>query len=396
MFHQPATEHALRRRLAENPLVSLSTGHRFIGIFDSDERGVSASVAAPDGLEYRVRARFLVGADGGASLVRRIAGIELFDYGFEEPWIVVDATAADESGLPQHAVQICDPRRPTTVMPMSPGRRRWEFMLLAGEQADEMLEDSRIAQLLASHVRPNQVEVVRKAVYLFHGLVAKKWRVGPVLLAGDSAHQMPPFMGQGMCSGLRDAANLAWKLALVCKHSVDPALLDTYQTEREPQVRHIIERAIEMGRIVCTLDGEVARARDEQMLRARSVGVSIALPSLPGIVDGFVTATPMAGELFPQPRAHLANGSEGRLDDLMGHEFWLISRRTIGESLPHLKAVQLGVDLFDDGTIDNWLRKADAEAVLIRPDRYVYGTGSQAALVDSLRALLANELPATP
>jgi 3-(3-hydroxy-phenyl)propionate hydroxylase len=102
----------------------------------------------------------------------------------------------------------------------------------------------------------------------------------------------------------------------------------------------------------------------------------------------------MAGELFPQPRAHLANGSEGRLDDLMGHEFWLISRRTIGESLPHLKAVQLGVDLFDDGTIDNWLRKADAEAALIRPDRYVYGTGSQAALVHSLRALLANAMSA--
>jgi 3-(3-hydroxy-phenyl)propionate hydroxylase len=197
-----------------------------------------------------------------------------------------------------------------------------------------------------------------------------------------------------MCSGLRDAANLAWKLALVCKYRVDPALLDTYQTEREPHVRYIIEKAIEMGRIVCTLDGEVARARDEQMLRGGSGGVSIAMPSLPGIVGGFVSATPMAGELIPQPRAHLANGREGRVDDLMGHEFWLISRRTIGESLPHLKAVQLGVDLFDDGTIDNWLRKADAEAALIRPDRYVYGTGSQAALVHSLRALLANAMSA--
>jgi 3-(3-hydroxy-phenyl)propionate hydroxylase len=102
----------------------------------------------------------------------------------------------------------------------------------------------------------------------------------------------------------------------------------------------------------------------------------------------------MAGALFPQPRAQLANGRQGRLDDLMGHEFWLISRSAIGASLPHLKGVQIGADLFDDGTIEHWLRKADAEAALIRPDRYVYGTGSQAALVDSLRTLLANELPA--
>ncbi len=391
MFHQPAMEHALRRRLARNPHIKISMGHCLTGISHNGDQGACAIVAAADGAEYRVQARFIVGADGGASLVRRLAGIELFDYGFEEPWIVVDTVAADESGLPPHGVQICDPRRPTTVMPMSPGHRRWEFMLLPGEQADQMLEDSRIAELLSTQVRPNQVEVVRKAVYLFHGLVAKNWRVGSVLLAGDSAHQMPPFMGQGMCSGLRDAANLAWKLALVCKDRIDPTLLDTYQIEREPHVRYIIERAIEMGRIVCTLDTQAAHVRDEQMMNT-GAGLSGSLPGLPGIVDGFVTRTPMAGQLFPQPWAKLASSREGRLDDLMGHEFWLVSKGSVaGESLPHLKAVQIGADLFDDGTIETWLQKAGAEAALIRPDRYVYGTGGARELADALRALLANQ-----
>ena len=389
-FHQPAMEHALRRRFARNPRITVSTGHSLVAISDHNERGVTATVAAPGGREYRVHARFIVGADGGGSLVRRIAGIELFDYGFEEPWIVVDTIAADESGLPEHGVQICDPARPTTVMPMSPGRRRWEFMLRPGERADEMIEDSRIAALLSTQVRPGQVEVVRKAVYLFHGLVAKKWRAGSVLLAGDAAHQMPPFMGQGMCSGLRDAANLAWKLALVCKDRVDPALLDTYQIEREPQVRHIIETAIEMGRIICTLDPQAASIRDQQMTAGGRM--SGPAPGLPGIVDGFVARTPMAGQIFPQPRARLANGPEGRLDDLMGHEFWLISRSAIaGVSLPHLRAVQIGADLFDDGTIEDWLRKAGVEAALVRPDRYVYGTGNGATLADDLRGLLANQ-----
>ncbi|HUO04124.1 MAG TPA: bifunctional 3-(3-hydroxy-phenyl)propionate/3-hydroxycinnamic acid hydroxylase [Candidatus Binataceae bacterium] len=388
-FHQPAMEIALRRRLAEFPQIKTLTGHTLTGISANDPNGVTVTVSAPDGREYSVRARFLVGADGGASLVRRLAGIEVFDYGFEESWIVVDTIVKDESGLPSYGLQICDPARPTTVMPMSPGRRRWEFMLLPGESAEEMLADANIAKLLATQVRPNQAEVVRKAVYTFHGLVARRWRDGSILLAGDAAHQMPPFMGQGMCSGLRDAANLAWKLALVCKEQADPALLDTYQIEREPHVRFIIERAIEMGRIICTLDPNAARIRDDQMIGRDSASPSAVPPDLPPISGGFVSTTAMAGTLFPQSHARLRDGRQGRLDDLMGHEFWLVSKGSIEtESMPHLKVVQIGADLVDDGTVEEWLRRAGAEAALVRPDRYVYGTGAARELLSSLRNLI--------
>jgi len=390
MFHQPAMELALRKRLRRDSHVEVQTGCRFVDLLENDERGVSAVVAGPDDHAERVSARFMVGADGGASLVRRAAGLELFDYGFEEPWLVIDTIAHDESDLPQYGLQICDPTRPTTVMPMSPGRRRWEFMLLPGEQPQEMLDDSRIARLLSAQTRPGQVEVIRKAVYEFHGLVAKDWRSASVLIAGDAAHQMPPFMGQGMCSGLRDAANLAWKIALIIKAGIDPALLDTYQIEREPHVRHIIERAIHMGRVVCTLDQEVARQRDAEMIASRDAKQAETLPGLPALKAGFIAATPLAGELFPQPMARLANGSEGRLDDLLGNEFWLISGNRLDcKPISHVKALRLGYDLFDDGTIEEWLGQANAESVIVRPDRYVFATGNAAVLANILRSTLA-------
>jgi 3-(3-hydroxy-phenyl)propionate hydroxylase len=391
MFHQPAMEHVLRERLASQALVTVSTGHQLTAISRNDDRGVQAIVRDANGAEYQVRARFMVGADGGASTARRLAGIELFDYGFEEPWIVIDTIATDEEGLAPHGVQICDPPRPTTIMPMSPGRRRWEFMLLPGERPEETLQDARIAELMRGHARPGQVEVIRRAVYVFHGLVAREWRAGSVLLAGDAAHQMPPFMGQGMCSGLRDAANLAWKLALVVKDNLDASLLDTYQVEREPHVRHIIERAIEMGRIVCTLDADAALARDRHLIGNTRLGS--ALPGLPGITSGFVSHTAKAGELLPQPFVRLGDQRIARLDDLMGHEFWLVSRTPVDMVAPppHLKAIQLGKDILDDGTIDDWLAKGGAEAVIVRPDRYVFATGSPSTLTDELRARMVRK-----
>jgi len=389
MFHQPAVELALRRRLAGYSHVEVRTGTRLMDILTNNESGICALLEDPNGHQGRVFARFLIGADGGASTVRRLIGVKLSDYGFEEPWLVIDAVCNDETGLPPYGLQICDPARPTTVMPMGPGRRRWEFMLLPGEEPEEMLEDEKIAALLERQAQPGQVEVVRKAVYEFHGLVAERWRRGSVLLAGDAAHQMPPFLGQGMCSGIRDAANLSWKLALTIKDRIDAGLLDTYQIEREPHVRDIIERAIEMGRVICTVDPEVAKNRDAAMLRSRQSGRSDPLPRLPGIKQGFVTATPLAGELFLQPQARLRNGSKGRLDDLLGLEFWLISKTPVDSiSMEHMTSLHLGRDLLDDGTIADWLEKAKADAVLVRPDRYVFGTGKAIDLVNELRLRL--------
>lgn len=388
MFHQPTMETLLRQRLANMSGVTMRTGVSLKSLDRNDASGIAATLVATNGEETSVEARFIVGADGGASTLRQKLGITLFDYGFDEPWLVIDTIAKDEEGLPPFGVQSCDPERPVTIMPMSPGNRRWEFMLLPGEEPAEMLKDETIARLLAKQARPGQVEVVRKAVYRFHGLVAKEWRKNSALLAGDSAHQMPPFLGQGMCSGLRDAANLGWKLAAVIKGNADDRLLDTYQSEREPHVRQIIEIAIGMGKLVCTLDRQEAAKRDADMIAARKAASGpSATPPLPPLQQGCLMASPMAGALFPQPFAMVA-GKRQLLDDVLGHEAWLVTTRPVSSSLPGLRVVVPGKDFEDEGKIAGWLAKHHVEAALVRPDRYVFGTGKPEELVTAFESAL--------
>lgn len=391
LFHQPAVERVLRRRLQSLDCVDMRLGHRLLAIERNDSDGVLARIAARDNSEWTVRARYLVAADGGASTVRKLLSVELFDYGFEEPWLVIDTLMQDETGLSPHAIQYCDPRRPTTMVPMSPGRRRWEFMLRPGEHFEDMLDDARIGRLLDKFVVPGRAQVVRKAVYQFHGLVAKQWRVGSVFLAGDAAHQMPPFLGQGMCSGIRDAANLAWKLAAVLHEQADSGALESYQTEREPHVRAIIETAIRMGRIVCTLDPELAKQRDAEILADTGEPHALQMPNLRG---GLLTASPHAGEPFPQPHVRLSSGRTGRLDDLLGAGAFLISLRSVARGSANVSVFKLGSEIMDDGTLSAWLHRAKADAVLVRPDRYIFGTGDAEQLIEAWRASLRAHLGA--
>ncbi len=249
-----------------------------------------------------------------------------------------------------------------------------------------MLDDTRIAALLEPFAGAGEAEPVRKAVYRFHGLVATAWRQGRVLLAGDAAHQMPPFAGQGMCSGLRDAANLAWKLAFVLRGEAGDALLDTYQSEREPHVRAVIEGAIAMGRVVCTLDPEAAARRDAQMLAARAEAKGDAGPPPGGgrLPHGCLLPSPRAGEIAPQPWLG-SDAARRRLDDVAGDGFTLIARNAPAAAPAYVHVVESG-GFWDQPAFEAWL--GAAEAVLIRPDRYVFGTGSGDRLIAALQAAL--------
>lgn len=384
MFHQPGLEHALRAKVADQPSVEVRLGARFVSL-EQDAEGVRAVIEGEGGAET-VRARFLVGCDGGSSPVRTALGGALFDYGFDEPWLVVDAQVGEGARTPEVNLQICDPERPTTCVQMGPGRHRWEFMLKAGETAEVVLSDDFILPLIAAW-DCGPVTLERRAVYRFHGLVAKTWRTGRVLLAGDAAHQMPPFAGQGMCSGLRDAANLAWKLKAVLD-GADEALLDTYQSEREPHVRTFIELAIHMGRVVCTLDPVAAAARDAAMLAGPKGSAPQPSPMLgPGRQ---AVGSPGAGSFFPQTWA------EGRgLDDVLGPGPWLIARDAAPET-PGVTTAALSDPALAghrEGLV-RWLDSQGADAVLVRPDRYVFGTGEPAALVEGWRAPLAQAVTA--
>ena len=375
-LHQPAVEQALRDRLAELD-VDVQLGVTFESL-SQDASGVDVIVADAAG-QRSIRPRFIVGSDGSWSTVREALGIQLDDYRFDEPWLVLDTIVQDPSGLPIVCQQICDPARPVTYMAMSGNRFRWEFMLKPGETPEHMLQDDTINALLEPWHCADRVQIERKAVYRFHGLVAERWRVGRALLAGDAAHQMPPFAGQGMCSGIRDAVNLAWKLAAVVQGHAGEAALDSYQTEREPHVRAIIATAIAMGKVVCMLDEEAAAARNRDMLARKASGaqdVSVAYPDLQG---GLLTETAGAGSLFPQPM--LATGE--RLDDLFGAGPVLI-----GHALPPApETTMMQIDLDSPAiaafapAIDTWLHAHAASAVLLRPDRHVFGIGSPRELL---------------
>ncbi|MCL4671379.1 MAG: bifunctional 3-(3-hydroxy-phenyl)propionate/3-hydroxycinnamic acid hydroxylase [Sphingomonadaceae bacterium] len=364
MIHQPSVEAALRRVLAGHDNAVLHSRWELNG-FSDDGEGITARLATPGG-EQVVRARYLVGADGARSPVRETSGIVFDDLNFEEPWLVVDVLVDDYARLPAENLQICDPERPTTCVLMGEGRHRWEFMIKPGETAEQVSEDAFIEMLLEPWNVKGAVRMERKAVYTFRARVAQKWRKGRVLLAGDAAHQTPPFAGQGMCAGLRDAANLAWKLAARVNGGAPDGLLDSYQVEREPHVRATIAMAIMMGRTVCITSKWGAFLRDMKFRLARALGkLPDGPPAYPPITRGAImTDSAGAGAYFPQT----VTQDGARLDDMLGHDASLIERARLAELGP-----------FADGVL-NWLDAAGTDAVLVRPDRVVFGSGDPGAL----------------
>lgn len=382
MIHQPSVERVLRGELERTPQAELRSEWRFTALHQ-EAGGVSATFETPNG-QRTLRSRWLVGADGTRSPVRAAAGIELDDLQFDEPWLVIDTIVHDFDRLPPVNLQICDPARPTTCVLMGEGRHRWEFMMLPGETAEQIMDDAFVAALLKPWNVDGAVSLERKAVYRFNARVAKDWRKGQVLLAGDAAHQTPPFAGQGMCAGIRDAANLGWKLGMIAQDAADDALLDSYQVEREPHVRATIALAVMMGQTVCITDPVAAEARNQQMRAARAAGQSPdGAVEFPPLATGcMLGGTAGAGSYFPQFMA--AEGE--RIDDALGEQAWLI-----GTIMPGI-AAPAGISLvsLDAAPLApwrkaaaQWLTERGAEAVLVRPDRYVFGTGDAASLLSA-------------
>lgn len=246
-FFQPELERVLRARLARHGSVQVALGVELVDYEDTGD-GVAATLRADDGTVHTVRARYLVGADGSHSRVRQLAGIAFDGKTFTQDWLVVDAV--DVPRAIDHVEFICDPRRPSPHMAAPGNRQRWEFMLLPGETREQMEHPDRIRELLAPWCDAARVTIERTAVYRFHARIVDRFSKGRVFLAGDAAHITPPFVGQGLVAGLRDVANLCWKLAWVTQGRADPASLASYDTERRPHAKVIIRMALWMGRLV--------------------------------------------------------------------------------------------------------------------------------------------------
>lgn len=247
-FYQPDLEQALRRRVATFDCVRVAGGQELLDL-RQDGGAVVAVLRGEDGATQEVRARYLVGADGASSRVRTLIGQDFLGQTYAEDWLIVDAGRRDGLAI-DHVEFVCDPARPTPHMPAPGGRERWEFMLRPGETREQMEAPEKVAELLTPWIRPDDLVVERKAVYRFHARCCDRFQDGRVFLVGDAAHITPPFVGQGLVAGLRDAANLGWKLAWVLRGQAGPALLDSYDEERRPHARKMIDLARYMGHLV--------------------------------------------------------------------------------------------------------------------------------------------------
>jgi 2-polyprenyl-6-methoxyphenol hydroxylase-like FAD-dependent oxidoreductase len=374
------------------------------------------SSSQPNSEPTVINASFILGADGAGSFVRSAVGIERMDLGFKaNDQLVIDFEHNDaDRDLPQlpEVYQVLDPNRPLLAGRWSGDRwSRFEFHAKEGESREYLESDETCWKLLAKWgIYPGDGKITRHSVYSFQSKLASKWRVGRVLLVGDAAHTMPPFMGQGLCSGIRDSLNLYWKLDALLSGRADLEFLDTYESEREPHARGITEMSNAVGNLVLMHDPEQARQRDE-MLRAGHAPRAPVFPRLgPGIVRSpdSPNSHPTDGRPSRQGRAALGRRVD-RLDQFMKRGWKIISRHPVALSMFKERQqdllTALDMDFAHvsrganaqyadiDGEYDLWYRETGRKAFLLRPDNYVYGSvrtiEELPAMLDELGDVLA-------
>lgn len=392
-----------------------------------DESGVLVGLEGSEG-SYTLRADWVVGCDGGRSTTRELLGVGMSGSTFEQPWIVVDTI--DDPNRHRYSRHHLDPHRPFVVVPGRNGRCRYEFMLLRGESAEQMLSWASLEALLGPHREVVREQVIRSVVYTFHALLAERWRVGRVLLAGDAAHMMPPMAGQGLNSGIRDAHNLSWKLAMVVAGQSSPDILDTYEEERRAHAAAMIRLSTRMGRILMTTSRPKAAlirwlfAASKLIPPANRYVTEMRFKPPPAYTSGLLQGPRKGswlGRLLPQPPVMLPDGAVVPLDDVLGAGFCLVA---VGAGASAFDAftqpiwdvvgarrIELALDDVNPLPSSTHLSIADVDeklaatlarhvgdVLLVRPDRYVAGVcrpDDAASLADWFELAL-RRLPATP
>ena len=389
-FYHPQLDATLREGVARFPNVDVRLEHSVEAI---EQAGDHAVVVARDlrcDETLRLPARYVLGCDGAGSFCRNQAGIESRSLGFDQDWLVADVELRRDVELPRIPRQVCDPERIVTLIPNVRRHRRWEFQLKPGETRDEMERPERVWELLSPWLAPDDAELIRAVVYTFHGSTAGGWRDRRLFLLGDAAHQMPPFMGQGMGSGIRDAANLAWKLGLVLDGKAPDSLLDSYETERRPHAEDVVEWAVSCGRLIDAFaahEGGMGPEPSDEEKRSAYGGNRNLLALRGGVLQADPPPGAPVGEIFPQTRRPGL-----RLDDFYGERFALFAKSKpagslSAESLAFLE--MLDARLFEIADVDDELGAlalgfSGFHAVVVRPDRYVFGVAAEAEALDPL------------
>ena len=411
MFDQPELEAYLRHEALTQERVKAFIGYEASGV---ESLNGSATVSlAPLGSETTetLTASYVVACDGASSPTRKAFGIGWEDLGYDHHWLVVDVTLREGHTLNNDTVQVCDPDRIVTYVCTKDPYRRWEFKMHPSETAAEMLDEEMIFSLIDPWTPRDTYEIRRAAVYLFHAATADRWREGRVFIAGDAAHQTPPFLGQGMNAGMRDVVNLAWKLPLVISGEAEDRLLDTYFAERNAHAHDLVEWAVSIGRLMDHMAEQERCERTglpapEAPAALKSAGYGQGREQ-PPIRDGVVileqvSDTGSTGYLFNQPIVRDEAGSELRLDELLGPGFAVVMRT--GEQMPadHSRTVldRIGAEVVTLDSLEVVRGHFDRlfeehAAAIVRPDRLVFGHTTDDCTLDQLIERLADKLALT-
>jgi 2-polyprenyl-6-methoxyphenol hydroxylase-like FAD-dependent oxidoreductase len=401
LMYQPHMENALHRAVGDCASVSVNHGWEAIDITQYSDYVAVTFIQVATGERRIVKGRYLVGADGANSFVRQHLQLPWADLGFNESWVVLDFKQLRPLQFEFDNGQLCDPKRPLCLFQLGKSHRRFEYMVMPGESRDELLTPEHAWRVIEPWITPDDAQLIRQVIYTFKSGLAERWSEGRTFLVGDAAHLMPPFLGQGMCSGVRDAMNLAWKLDLVLADKVDERLLESYQLERSPHVKSIIDLAVQVGRVSCMVDPAEVAQRDKAF-RDGDVPPPAPFPPLNcGLIDQGAQAHPMAGQLGPQGRLQ-RDWTIQRSDDLHGIGWQLIAdfdawnaisaaSRALLEhlSVQVIQPVAVGTgcagEVVDvDGTYRDYFAQQQLRAVLVRPDFYSFGGASEPAALDAL------------
>lgn len=389
-FHQPSVDAILRRAVSQIANIEVVLATELVALKQAPGQ-VEVTLKSNTGTPQTVRAQYVLGCDGARSTVRNLLDIPTQSLGYDHRWLVVDADAFEGHDQPGRVSQICDPRRRVTVIKGERVHHRWEFQLAADECSEEPIKPEFIWHLLKPWASPDEVVLTRTAAYRFHSTFAERWHDKRVFLLGDAAHQMPPFMGQGMCTGLRDAANLSWKIGKVLDGFAGSDLLETYSEERIPHARDMVEWSVEVGLLIDAFAAKVSgddRLLDE-LNQSSGYGAGRELAAVDGAMFNRSIGHRLIGRTLPLVRA-----ADGRMvDDIQGGSFALVrpvcgenlkgvsrnvARGVIEISLPHESWVEL--ERFGGHPV--------LGALLVRPDRLVCAVGEPTELLAHLECWL--------
>lgn len=395
-IYQPALEQVLRDGVDRYPSVEVRLATECLRVRQVDDHVELLLASDGDDVLTRAQASWVIAADGGSSPTRGSLGIGFEGRTYEDRWVVIDTEVLAPWPEEDHLRFHCDPHRPAVDCPTPLGHHRWEFPVDDGEDEAHLLSEDGIWELLGGHgIAREQVKIMRAVVYSHHVRFASKWRRDRIFLAGDAAHVMPPWIGQGMAAGVRDVDNLCWKLAEVVRGTLPEAALDTYELERQPHVRSVTTRAVNVGRMICERRTSLARLRNVVGTAINRLGPAAdALHDAMWIPDarygdGLLAESEHAaqGRKPPQPRVWPSSDTDAEasqlLDDVIGDRWAVLhvgappaGTEAWATAGAHVMRFGPGGDWRDDGTLTAWMRQRKAVALVLRPDRFVYAAAS--------------------